>query len=66
MRSDPPLSILQAAAALNISRTALYEILARGELTAVKLNGKTLIRSTEVERYFESLPQAKFAAAAAR
>lgn len=57
---DPPLSILQTAAALNISRTAVYEILARGEMTSVKLNGKTLIRSREVERYFDSLPEAKF------
>ena len=61
MKFDPPLSILQAAAALNISRTAVYEILARGEMAAVKLNGKTLIRSTEIERYFESLPKATFA-----
>jgi excisionase family DNA binding protein len=61
MRFDPPLSIIQAAAALNISRTAVYEILARGEMTAVKSHGKTLIRSTEVERYFDSLPKAKFA-----
>jgi excisionase family DNA binding protein len=50
------LSILETAAALNISRTAVYEILTRGEMTAVKLNGKTMIRSTEVERFFESLP----------
>ena len=56
MKFDAPLSINQTASALNISRTAVYEILARGEMTAVKLNGKTLIRSTEVERYFESLP----------
>lgn len=62
MTFDPPLSILQAAAALNISRTAVYEILARGEMTAVKLNNKTLIRSTEVERYFNSRPKAHFAA----
>jgi excisionase family DNA binding protein len=55
MTFDPPFSINQVAAALNISRTAVYEILARGEMTAVKLNGKTLVRSTEVERYFESL-----------
>lgn len=61
MKFDPPLSILQTASALNISRTAVYEILARGEMTAVKLNGKTLIRSTEAERYFKSLPRAKFA-----
>jgi excisionase family DNA binding protein len=61
MTFDPPLSINQTASALNISRTAVYEILARGEMTAVKLNGKTLIRSTEVERYFRSLPKAKFA-----
>jgi excisionase family DNA binding protein len=65
MKFDPPLSILQVAAALNVSRTAVYEILARGEMAAVKLNGKTLIRSTEVERYFESLPKAKFAPAPA-
>lgn len=61
MTFDPPLSILQVASALNISRTAVYEILARGEMTPVKLNGKTLIRSTEVERYFASLPKARFA-----
>jgi excisionase family DNA binding protein len=65
MTFDPPLAINQVAAALNISRTRVYEILARGEMTAVKLNGKTLIRSTEVERYFESLPKAKFAPVAA-
>jgi excisionase family DNA binding protein len=60
---DPPLSINQTASALNISRTAVYEILARGEMIAVKLNGKTLIRTTQVERYFDSLPKAKFASA---
>lgn len=60
MKFDPPLSILQAAAALNVSRTAIYEILARGEMTAVKLNGKTLICSSEIERFFETLPAAKF------
>jgi excisionase family DNA binding protein len=65
MTFDPPLTINQVAAALNISRTRVYEILARGEMTAVKLNNKTLIRSTEVERYFESLPKAKFAPVAA-
>ena len=64
MTFDPPLSILQAAAALNISRTAVYEILQRGEMTAVKLNNRTLIRSSEVERYFASLPEAKFASTA--
>jgi excisionase family DNA binding protein len=57
---DPPLSILQTASALNISRTAVYNLLKSGEMTSVKLNNKTLIRSSEVERYFASLPQAKF------
>ena len=65
MTFDPPLSINQVAAALNVSRTHVYEILARGEMTAVKLNGKTLVRTTEVERFFESLPKAKFAPVAA-
>jgi len=66
MTFDPPLSILQTAAALNISRTAVYDLVKAGELAAVKLNGKTLIRSTEVERYFASLPEAKFAPPARR
>ena len=60
MRFDPPLSIVQVAATLNVSRTKVYEILARGEMAAVKLDNKTLIRSSEVERYFTSLPKARF------
>ena len=51
MTFDPPLSILQTAAALNISRTAVYDLLKAGTLNSVKLNGKTLVRSTEVEQF---------------
>jgi excisionase family DNA binding protein len=61
MTFDPPLSILQTASALNISRTAVYDLLKSGAMKSVKLNGKTLVRSTEVERFFNSLPEARFA-----
>jgi excisionase family DNA binding protein len=60
MNFDPPLTPREVAQALNISRTGVYELLAQGKLNAVKLGGKTLVRSSEVERFFESLPRATF------
>lgn len=54
----PPLTIKEAADALSISRTAVYEILARGEMTALKLMNKTMIRPEEIERYFATTPAA--------
>ena len=51
-----------AIARLGVSRTFVYEILARQEMTAVKIGGKTLIRADEIERYFATLPVAKYQA----
>jgi excisionase family DNA binding protein len=58
---SPPLTINETAQALNTSRTRIYEILARGEMIAFKQGGRTMIAGTEVERYYASLPVAKFA-----
>jgi excisionase family DNA binding protein len=49
-----------AAKVLGIGRSTLFNLLARGELTARKLGTRTLITATELERYVASLPQAKF------
>jgi hypothetical protein len=40
-------------------RTATYEAIGRGDLRAVKLNGRTLIDVEHGLAYFASLPEAK-------
>jgi excisionase family DNA binding protein len=55
-------SPLQAAKLLNIGRTTLFALLARGEIQARKLGTRTLIPATELSRYIDSLPVAEFRA----
>lgn len=55
-------SPLQAAKLLNIGRTTLFALLARGEIRARKLGTRTLIPATELSRYIDSLPEAQFRA----
>jgi excisionase family DNA binding protein len=43
-------SILEACAALGISRPTYYELVKRGDLRPVKVNGRVLIPATELER----------------
>lgn len=52
------LTTSEAAAALGISRAKLYELLARGELRALKINAATRVSVAELERYVAQLEAA--------
>lgn len=49
--------IPDAAAVLGISRSTLYELIADGEITTVKIGRRTLITQDELERYVRDLGQ---------
>jgi excisionase family DNA binding protein len=49
-------SINEAAAASGFGRTKLYQEINAGNLKAVKLGSRTLIRSTDLEAFISSLP----------
>ena len=51
-------TIPEAAEAVGLSRSMLYEQLSRGKLRAVKCGGRTLLQRIELERWLRSLPQA--------
>lgn len=50
----------EAAKALGIGRSTLFDLLARGEIKARKLGTRTLIPAAELSRYVEDLPEAQF------
>ena len=58
---DPPLTVAEAAAALNIKRSSLYTLLKSGQIAAIKICGATRIRTSEITRFYESLPAAGYA-----
>jgi excisionase family DNA binding protein len=49
-------SLPDAWATLGVSRSTLYELIAAGDIQAVKVGRRTLIRHDELERYVQSLP----------
>lgn len=51
------LSIEETTAQTGISRAALYKKLKSGELTALKVGARTLIRSEDLETFLEGLPK---------
>jgi excisionase family DNA binding protein len=57
---DPPLSVAEAAEALNVRRSTIYTLLRDRQIAAVKICGATRIRSSEITRFFESPPPAKY------
>ncbi|MFM9974214.1 MAG: helix-turn-helix domain-containing protein [Beijerinckiaceae bacterium] len=50
------LSVADAATALGIGKTKLFELISRGDLPAIRLGGRTLIRRTELEAFAAGLP----------
>lgn len=54
------LSPSEAAKAIGISKSTLFNLLARGEIKAKKLGSRTLITAAELNRYVETLPDAQF------
>lgn len=60
-------SVADARAMLGgIGRTKLYELLARGDLSAVKLGRRTLLLEAEVAAFAARLPQGNFRGVAAQ
>jgi excisionase family DNA binding protein len=59
---DPPLTIAEAAQALNVRRSIIYTLLRDRQISAIKICGATRIRSSDVMKFFESLPSAKYEA----
>jgi excisionase family DNA binding protein len=53
-------SPVKAAKVLGIGRSTIFNLLARGEITASKLGTRTLISTEELQRYLASLPKAEF------
>jgi hypothetical protein len=53
--------VKQACAIIGRSQSALYELLARGEIEGVKSDGRTLIRFQSLQSYVDRLPKATFA-----
>ena len=58
---DTPLlySIQSSIQILGIGRSSLYELIAAGEIHAVKIGRRTLIPAKEIERFVESLVEDK-------
>jgi excisionase family DNA binding protein len=53
------LSIPEFGEGYGVGRTKTYELLASGELTALKAGGRTLIPVKEAERWVSTLPSWK-------
>ena len=51
-------SPVDAADALGIGKTRLYELIAQGSLAAKKTGSRTLIIASSMRAYLESLPEA--------
>ncbi len=48
-------STTEAAQALGIGRTKLYQLIERGVIRVIKIDSRTLIRPEELRRYLDSL-----------
>ena len=48
-------SLPDAAAALSVGRTTVYSLVKAGQLTTVKIAGRTLIAAAELNRYVDDL-----------
>ena len=51
------LSPAEAAAAIGLGRSKLYELMRAGEINAKKSGGRTIIPVSELQRFIDALPQ---------
>lgn len=56
-------TIVGAARASGLSRSRIYELVAKGRLDARKAGRQTLITATSLQNYLETLPSAAIGAA---
>ncbi|MFL1461610.1 helix-turn-helix domain-containing protein [Roseococcus sp. DSY-14] len=54
------LSVAEARALLSVGHTTLYALLARGELKARRLGGRTLVEAASLRAFVAGLPVATF------
>jgi excisionase family DNA binding protein len=52
------LKVPEVARSLGISRAKVYELIAAGTLTSVKIDGCRRVRATDLRAYVDSLPSA--------
>jgi excisionase family DNA binding protein len=55
---DLLLRIPEVALRLSLSRAKVYELIAAGALTSVKIDGCRRVRATDLRAYVDSLPSA--------
>jgi excisionase family DNA binding protein len=55
----PPVAFTttEAARSLGIGKTKLFQLIGRGELPAIRLGGRTLIRRQDLEAFTAQLPR---------
>ncbi len=60
--ATPPVlhSISEARRQLNLGRSTIYELLARRQLSAVKIGARTLITDESLAAFVKGLPSARF------
>jgi hypothetical protein len=51
------LTIAETVSHYRIGRTKLFSLIGRGEIEAVKLGSRTLVRSASAREFFASLPR---------
>ena len=54
------LSVAEARSLLGVGHTTLYGLLARGELQARRLGGRTLVEAASLRAFVSALPVARF------
>lgn len=52
------ITIVQAVHMFGIGRTKLYELIQRGDIEAIKLGRRTLVRAQSARAFIDSLPRA--------
>ena len=57
---DSRLDVPEATRLLGVSRSSLFELLRTGQLPAVKLGRRTLIRTSELRRFIANLAAAQY------
>ena len=55
-------SVRHAAARLGVGRSTFYKFLATGQIRALALGGRTVVRADELAMFAEGLPQLAFKA----
>lgn len=52
-------SVTNAAKALDVSRSTVYNLIASGQIVALKMGTRTIVTAEELKRYLGTLPKAE-------